>query len=138
MTYNRTNNRNGFTLIEIVIAIAIVGFMMAAATIAFNTLRKMGQKRSAESSLRAIQTAINTYKLSVGLYPNSLKELTEKPSDPKAAQRWPGALLEKEPEDPWHEPFHYERTPGKQHPYELYTEGDPDDTERQKISVWDI
>ena len=102
--------------------------MMAAATIGFNALQKMGRKRLLKHRLRAIQTALNTYKLSVGLYPNTLKELIEKPSDPKQAQRWPGALLEKDhTEDPWHEPFHYERTPGKEHAYELYTEGDPDD-----------
>ena len=136
MIHNRTDAREGFTLIEIVIAIAIVGFMMAASVIGLRALQRMGQRRSAESSLRTIKTAIDTYKLSVGTYPKTLKELTEKPSDPKAAQRWPGALLEKEPEDPWHEPFHYQLTPGKQHAYELYTEGDPDDP--QKLDVWEI
>lgn len=140
MIHNRTDTREGFTLIEIVIAIAIVGFMMAAATIGFNALQKMGRKRSVETSLKAIQTALNTYKLSVGLYPNTLKELVEKPSDPKLAQKWPGALIEKESTliDPWGEPYHYARTPGKAHAYELYTEGDPDDEARQKIDVWEI
>lgn len=138
MIYSRKQTREGFTLIEIVIAIAIVGFMMAAATLAFRTLQKMGAERSAKASLKTIQTALNTYKLAVGVYPKSLKDLTEKPSDPKAAAHWPGALLEKESEDPWHEPFHYQLTPGKQRPYELYTEGDPDNVERQRIDVWEI
>lgn len=136
MIHSSRNANEGFTLIEIVIAVAIAVFMMAAATIGFNVFRKMGAEGSAKSSLRAIQTAINTYKLTVGTYPKTLRELTEKPSDPKAASRWPGALLEKEPEDPWHEPFHYQLTPGKQHAYELFTEGDPEDPKR--IDVWEI
>ena len=52
MIHTRTGNREGFTLIEIVIAIAIVGFMMAVATIAFKALQRMGRKTSAETSLR--------------------------------------------------------------------------------------
>jgi general secretion pathway protein G len=138
MIHSTRRTSEGFTLIEIVIAIAIVVFMMAAATIGFNVFRKMGAEGSAKSSLKSIQTAINTYKLTVGIYPKTLRELTEKPSDPKAASRWPGALLEKEPEDPWHEPFHYQLTPGKQHPYELYSDGDPDEADRKKIDVWEI
>ena len=136
MIHNRTHTREGFTLIEIVIAIAIVAFMMTASVIGLRALQKRGQQTSAKSSLRTIKTAIDTYKLIVGIYPKTLKELTEKPSDPKAAQKWPGALLEKDPIDPWDEPFHYQLTPGKQHAYELYTEGDPDDP--QKLDVWEI
>ena len=138
MIHTRAGNREGFTLIEIVIAISIVLFMMAAATIAFRALQRMGRKTSVETSLKAIKSAINIYKLQVGLYPATLTDLVEKPSDPKAAQKWPGMLLEKESTiiDPWGEPYHYERTPGKQHAYELYTEGDPDDPTR--LDVWNI
>lgn len=138
MIHKRIENREGFTLIEIVIAIAIVGFMMAAATIGFQAMQKRGRKTSVETSLKAIQSALNIYKLNVGVYPNSLKELIEKPTDPKLAQKWPGMLIEKESAltDPWGEPYHYTRTPGKEHPFELYTEGDPD--EPQRLDVWNI
>lgn len=138
MIYSRNHAREGFTLIEIVIAIAIVGFMMAAAVIGIPALRRMGQRNSVKSSLKTIQTALETYNLNVGSYPKELKELIEKPTDPKIATRWPGKLLNSLPEDPWNQPFHYEFTPRKEHPYELYSEGDPTDTEGAKYSVWDF
>jgi type II secretion system protein G len=134
MTHIRT--RQGFTLIEIVIAIAIVAFMMMAATIAFNAFQKRGQMTSTKASLKATQTAINSYKMFAGVYPKTLKDLTEKPSDPKLLSKWPGQLLEKEPEDAWGQPLYYQVTPGEKHAYQLYSEGDPDDPKR--IDVWDI
>ena len=137
MIYNK-NARQGFTLIEIVIAIAIVGFMMAAATVGFRAYQKWGAKTSTKASLRAIKTAIDTYKLQVATYPNALKDLVQKPTDPRAAAKWPGNLLGKdeEPEDAWRQPFHYQLTRGGRHAYELYSDGDPDDPE--KIDVWEL
>ena len=99
---------------------------------------KWAQKEAQNLLSRQYKRLSIPINLAVGIYPKTLKELTEKPNDPKAASRWPGALLEKEPEDPWHEPFHYQLTPGKQHPYELFTDGDPDDADRKKIDVWEI
>lgn len=134
MTHSRTHK--GFTLIEIVVAIAIVAFMMTATTIAFRALQKRGQETSTKSTLKNTQTAINTYKMLAGIYPKTLKDLTEKPSDPKLRSNWPGQLLEKEPMDSWKQPIQYQLTPGKEHAYQLYSEGDPDDP--QRIDVWDI
>lgn len=136
MIHTRTHNCEGFTLIEIIIAIAIVGFMMAAATLGLRTLQKMGQRRATETSLRATKTAIDTYKLTVGRYPQNLKDLREKPTDSKLATKWPGVLLEKDPVDSWGEPFHYQVNPGKQPPYELYSDGDPDSP--AKIDAWEL
>jgi general secretion pathway protein G len=131
-----TRSHRGFTLIEIIIAIAIVAFMMTASTIAFRAFQKRGQITSTKSTLKNTNTAISSYKMFAGVYPKSLRELTEKPSDPKLSSKWPGKLLEKEPEDAWGQPLRYQLTPGKEHPYELYSDGDPDDP--QRINVWDI
>ena len=137
MLKSQIEAREGFTLIEIVIAIAIVAFMMAAVTVGFNFMRKRGALTSTKTSLQNIQTAINMYKTFVGTYPQSLNDLREKPSDPRAASKWPGTLLEKEPEDAWGQSFHYQLTRGGKHPYELYSDGDPDEPEN-RIDVWDI
>src|SRR5690606_29712434 len=104
--------------------------------IAFRTLQKRGQMTSTKTTLKNTQTAISTYKMFAGIYPKTLKDLTEKPSDQKLISKWPGQLLEKEPEDSWGQPLHYQLTPGKEHAYQLYSEGDPDDP--QRIDVWDI
>jgi general secretion pathway protein G len=136
MLYNKTSSQEGFTLIEIVIAIAIVGFMMAAVTVGFKGYQRWARRTSTQSSLRAIQTALNTYKLQIGTYPNSLRELMDKPSDPKIANKWQGPYLEKEPEDGWGQPLHYQLTRGGKHAFELFSDGDPD--EPSKIDVWDL
>lgn len=134
MEFVKKQNRKGFTLIEILIVIAIIGLLMA-----FLAPRFLGQQEKANISaakigLKQIQGAITLYKTNVGRSPERLIDLVEKPLDEKAAQRWRGPYLDDLPEDPWGNDFEYRKTPGEKHPYELYSEG-PEDGE--PISVWD-
>ena len=132
-----TRKNDGFTLIEIVIAIAIVGFMMTAAVIGYRTILSWAEKRSVTSSLTTIKEAIEMYKITTGQYPTSLRDLVEKPTDQRLAQKWPGELLESDKlKDPWGEEYHYQLTRGEKHPYKLYSEGNPEDPNRTPIDVW--
>ena len=120
--------RAGFTLMEILIAVMIIGLLGALVGPALNNVWKNQQKRGAETSLLGMKKGIQIYKDRILKLPESLKDLIKKPRDEQAAKRWEGPYvgeegIEEVPKDPWGEDFKYKLTPGAKHPYELYSYG---------------
>lgn len=97
----------GFTLIEILLVVAIIGMMAAVAAV--NLGGKMGkaQVNAAKSSVEAIRTGVKMYEVDTGKFPASLQNLLTKGNEPN----WSGPYLEKAeqglPKDPWGNEFHY-------------------------------
>lgn len=101
----------GFSLLEILIVLAIMGVIAAfVAPRLFNQVDK-SQQTVAEAQARALTTALDTMRLDIGRYPTAeegLQLLAEPPSDPRAAANWFGPYLEDGvPVDPWGEPYQY-------------------------------
>jgi general secretion pathway protein G len=111
----------GFTLIEILVVLAIIGLIAAvAAPQVFNRLG--GAKTdSARVQIEALSTSIDLYRLEVGKLPNDLQDLVSKPS---GVDRWNGPYLRKPvvPKDPWGIEFLY-KSPGEHSDYDLYSYG---------------
>lgn len=67
--------RSGFTLIELLVVMAILGMLAALVGPAlFGNLSK-GQRTTAASQISNLQSALDTYRLDVGSYPDSLRGL---------------------------------------------------------------
>ncbi|OGP65338.1 MAG: type II secretion system protein GspG [Deltaproteobacteria bacterium RBG_13_53_10] len=113
----------GFTLIEILIVVIIIGLL--AALVGPKLFGKVGaaRQKAAKAQIELFGTALDTFRLDVGRYPASeegLKALREKPS---GAERWEGPYLPKEiPNDPWGKPYIY-RSPGQNGDYDLLSLG---------------
>lgn len=110
MKYPRTakssNHASGFTLIEILVVMAIIA--MLAALVAPNLFnRQEGARRDAAvAQMSSLQTALDSYRLDVGEYPDSLEGLMENESDRAA---WNGPYLRgRLPLDPWDNDYVYE------------------------------
>jgi len=133
--------RAGFSLMEIMIAVMILGLVAAMVGPAAMNAYKNAQKRTAKATMRSFKDAIGMYQMHVGQLPQTLKDLIKKPRDERASKKWEGPYIEKEelPEDPWNSPFVYKLTPGAGHPYELYSRGPngADAPKEEWISVWD-
>jgi general secretion pathway protein G len=130
--------RSGFSLMEIMIAITILGLVMTMVIPAITNQLRKAQKRTAVASLKGFKSAIAEYHRETGQYPSKLRDLIKKPANVKD---WDGPYLEKEeiPQDPWKHEFKYKVTPGAKHPYELHSWG-PNDQGSPKdewISVWE-
>ena len=96
----------GFTLIEILVVMAIIG--MLAVMVAPNIFNQQAgaQRDAALSQISALEAALDTYRLDVGQYPDSLWGLVENDSGRAA---WNGPYLRREvPLDPWGNEYVYD------------------------------
>lgn len=140
--------RPGFTLMEILIAVMILGLLGALVGPALNNIYKNQQKRACEAMLRGLKKSIQIYKDRVLKYPESLKDLIKKPKDEQAAKRWEGPYAGEEGAteedvftDQWGERVKYKLTPGTPNkPYELYSYGPngKGSPKEEWIDVWKI
>ena len=96
----------GFTLIEILVVMAIIG--MLAIMVAPNIFNQQAgaQIDAALSQISSLEAALDTYRLDVGEYPDSLEGLRENISGRAA---WNGPYLRRDvPLDPWGNEYVYD------------------------------
>ena len=116
----------GFTLIEIMVVIVILGVL--AALVVPRVLERPDEARAvaAKSDIAAIIAALKLYRLDNQRYPTTeqgLNALVEKPTDPPVPPNWkPGGYLEKLPRDPWGTPYQY-LNPGLKGEIDVYSFG---------------
>lgn len=120
----RTAADAGYTLVEVLIVLAIVALLATVATP--QVLRYFGQAKTdtARIQLSALSSALELYLLDNGSYPPQQVGLSALIRAPAGAARWQGPYLKK-PDgliDPWGRPYHY-RVPGRNGPYEVFTLG---------------
>jgi general secretion pathway protein G len=110
----RTRVRSGFTMIELVAMLIIIGLL--AAVVGKNVMGKIETAKvtTTKASLKILQSAVNQFKMDTGRYPTEdegLSVLVEEPSD---APNWQsGGYLEttEVPKDGWSREFIYELNP---------------------------
>ena len=97
----------GFTLIEMLIVIVIIGLLLSLVAPNLMGGADKAKRQVASAQLKNIETALETFYLDVGQYPESLSELMQ-----STKTGWSGPYMKKAvPNDPWGKPFIY-RSPG--------------------------
>lgn len=120
----RIKHRGGFTLIELMVVVVILGLL--AALVAPRVINKLGKANTnaAYTQIQLFGTALDSYRLDVGHYPTTSDGLQALISSPSGDGGWNGPYLKKEeiPLDPWGNMYSY-KSPGDHGDYDLYSYG---------------
>ncbi len=137
----------GFTLIELMVVIIILGIL--AMYVAPKIMSRPGEARQVKARLdiQNLESALKLYKLDNGVYPTTeqgLQALVEPPETGTIPKKWkPGGYLEKGrvPKDPWGNDFVY-LSPGLKGDFDIISyglDGVPGGEEENKdINNWEI
>lgn len=123
---SRRQRSRGFTLIEIMVVVVIIGIL--AAIVAPNIFDQPDKARivKARQDIAAIETALNLYKLDNFVYPSTqqgLEALVAPPQGDPPARNWkPGGYLKSVPKDPWGNPYQY-LSPGVKSEIDIFSLG---------------
>jgi len=105
---------SGFTLIEILIVVVILGILGAVVVPNILSRPDTARVQAAQTDLRALSQTLEIYRLDNFQYPSSeqgLESLVDKPSGFPEPKNWnPEGYLKKLPTDPWGSPYLYEKT----------------------------
>lgn len=114
--------QSGFTLLEVMVVIAILGLM--AALIVPNIMGQSEQAKAklAQTNMASIASALDLYKLDNNQYPTTAEGLEALVTKPASARNWnPSGYLKSVPEDPWGNAYVY--TSSNRNSYELVSLG---------------
>lgn len=123
---SKISRHSGFTLIEVMVVVVILGIL--AAIIVPKVMDRPDAARivKARQDIRAIESALNLYKLDNFHYPSTdqgLEALIEEPAGSPEARNWkPGGYLDRLPKDPWGADYQY-LNPGIHGEIDIYSLG---------------
>ena len=122
MKYSILNNR-GFSLIEIMIVMIIIGLMVGLVGPKFIGQLGKAEQKTAKAQIEMLMTALDAYRLDVGSYPSQQEGLEALVSNP-GTDGWAGPYLKKSkiPADPWKHPYLFQ-SPGEHGDIDIYSLG---------------
>lgn len=142
----KPNGNQGFTLIEILVVIVILGVLAGLIIPRIMDRPEEAKQLKAKIQIESLETALNLYKLDNGRYPSTeqgLQALVQKPDTGQLKHWRTGGYLEKGrlPVDPWGNPFIY-LSPGANGDYDLSSYGadgiQGGDGKNKDVNSWEI
>lgn len=115
---------HGFTLIEVMVVVVILGILAAIVVPRIMDRPDEARKVKAQQDIRALEAALNLYRLDNYTYPSTdqgLEALAQKPvPDPP---RWKaGGYIDRLPMDPWQHDYQF-LNPGSHGAIDIYSMG---------------
>jgi general secretion pathway protein G len=118
----RQSISKGFTLVELLVVMAIVA--MLAALVGPKLFPKLGKGKqsAAKAQIELVGQALDQFRLDTGRYPTTQESLSALITNP-GIENWDGPYLKKNlPNDPWGKPYLY-TAPGAHGEYDLISYG---------------
>ena len=138
-------SQSGFTLIEIMVVVVIIGLL--AAVVGPKVFKNVGKANIAKvkTDIRAIESSLNLYRLDNFSYPSTdqgLQALVSQPGGSPEARNWQeGGYIPRLPKDPWGREYQY-LSPGEQGEMDIFTYGKDGASggsgEDADLSNWDL
>ncbi|MFN7213070.1 MAG: type II secretion system major pseudopilin GspG [Lysobacteraceae bacterium] len=121
------NRMSGFTLLEMIVVLVIIGLIMGLVGPALFGQADKAKVQTAETQVKMLKGALETMRLDLSRYPTTeegLALLNSAPSDGAAAGRWRGPYLDEAvPNDPWDRPYVYRGERSATQGFTLYSLG---------------
>lgn len=127
----RLNKRSGFTLIEIMLVVVIIGLLVTMVGVNLIKPRKQAYITTAMNQINSYKMALQSYSLDNGIFPTTeqgLQALIAPPNSEPVPTKWRGPYLDPAviKPDPWNRPYIYV-CPAQQNPdpegFDLYSAG---------------
>ena len=117
--------RRGFTLVEIMVVVVILGILAATIIPMFRTTTHDAKVGTAKSNIAELENALERFYIHLDRYPSTeegLSMLVDPPND--GQENWRGPYIKVLRPDPWKNPYQY-RIPGTRHPtsFDLWSRG---------------
>lgn len=118
--------QKGFTLIEIMVVVIIIGLL--AAVIVPSVISKVDEARvsKAKADIQALEAALTMFRLDNSKYPTTdqgLQSLVAQPTDPSIRHWRPGGYIQHVSKDPWGNPYQYAFPGSHGKEYDIFTLG---------------
>ena len=138
MKKNKLSRQSGFTLLEILLVVVIIGMLVSVAVVRLSGSSQKAKLVATQHQIDSYKTALGVYELDNGVFPSTEQGLQALITTPGGGTypNWKGPYLDPPVirPDPWGRNYIY-RYPGQKNPtgYDLYspgpngTEGDEDD-----------
>ena len=145
MQTTHSRNQRGFTLIEVMVVVVILGILAGIVVPKLLDRPEEARRTKAVLQIKGIEEALALYKLDNGLFPSTNQGLTALVTKPEAG-RIPikyreGGYMKKVPSDPWSGDYIY-LSPGLNGDYDLLSygaDGEPDgEGKNADIQNWEI
>ncbi len=125
MAYRTSNS--GFTLIEILVVLVIIGLLASLIGPRLFTKVDSAKVQTAQTQVKMLKGSLETLRLDIGRFPTEnegLALLNTTPTDEKLRSRWRGPYLDEDlPKDPWGNPYQYSIPGANNQPFALYSLG---------------
>jgi len=129
MAQKKRKEQKGFTLIELMIVIVIIGILATLLIPRIMERPEEARRIKAKADIKTIESALKLYKIDTGNYPTTeqgLEALIRKPDTSPVPKKWrEGGYLEGDtvPKDPWSNPYYYTAPGPAGRDYEIVTYG---------------
>ena len=119
----KERRESGFSLIELLIAMVILGLLAALVAPKMFGKTEKAKQNAAQAQIAYFESALDTYRLDVGKFPSVEQGLQALRVNHDESEKWEGPYLPKEiPLDPWGNPYVY-GYPGEHGYYDLISYG---------------
>ena len=136
----RRTAARGFTLLELLVVIVIIGMLAGLVAPRYFDQVSKSNTKIAKAQIDSLEKALDQYRLDVGSYPTTDQGLAALNTRPQNLERWAGPYLKKAvPADPWGARYVY-KAPGDHGDYDLMSygsDGQPGGTgEAADVTSW--
>jgi general secretion pathway protein G len=137
----RSLSQAGFTLIEILVVVVILGILAAVIVPKIMDKPELARIAKAKTDVRALETALDLYRLDNFTYPTTdqgLEALVAKPAGSPEPKNWKaGGYIKTLNKDPWGNPYKY-LYPGSKSEVDIYSLGPDGVPSDDDIGNWEL